>query len=137
VGGRPAERRFYCDGVADYEAMATTKEFSIGLDRVVEGARKYRIALMCSEHDPLDCHRCLLVGRALAEREVAVSHILNNGKIVSHTGIEDRLLELCGRNAHDFFAPRAERLSAAYRERALKVAFTEPKPNPNGPMAAE
>ena len=68
LGGRPKDRRFYCEGVADYEKMAQTPEFKTGLDRVIEGARKYRIALMCSEHDPLDCHRCLLVGRALAQR---------------------------------------------------------------------
>ena len=72
LGGRPSERRFYCEGVADYEKMAQASEFNKGLDRVVEGAKKYRIALMCSERDPLDCHRCLLVGRALAQRAVRV-----------------------------------------------------------------
>jgi uncharacterized protein (DUF488 family) len=136
LGGRPAERKFYCDGIADYEKMASATEFSTGLDRVVEGAKKYRVALMCSEHDPLDCHRCLLVGRALAERGVRVSHILSNGKIVSHTKIEDKLLEISGRSADDFFAPRADRLVAAYRDRARKVAFTE-QPKPDGPVAAE
>jgi len=137
LGGRPIERRFYCDGVADYEKMARTAEFSNGLNRVAEGAKKYRIALMCSEHDPLDCHRCLLVGRALAERGVRVSHILSSGNIVSHTMIEEKLLELSGRGADDLFAPRADRLVAAYRDRARKVAFAEPEPKPDGPVAAE
>jgi hypothetical protein len=67
LGGRPNERRFFCGGVADYEKMALAPEFNKGLDRVIEGAKKYRIALMCSEREPLDCHRCLLVGRALAD----------------------------------------------------------------------
>jgi uncharacterized protein (DUF488 family) len=134
LGGRPADRNFYCDGVADYEKMARETEFHKGLDRVVDGARKYRITLMCSEHDPLDCHRCLLVGRALAERGVRVSHILGDGKIVGHTVIEDRLLELSGRNTDDLFALRAERLTTAYRERARKVAFAAPRPD--GPTAA-
>src|SRR4051794_27429839 len=134
LGGRPAERRFYCDGVADYEGMARETEFHKGLDRVVDGARKYRITLMCSERDPLDCHRCLLVRRALTERGVRVSHILGDRKIVGHTAIEDRLLELAGRNTDDLFAPRAERLTTAYRERARKVAFAAPRPD--GPTAA-
>jgi uncharacterized protein (DUF488 family) len=95
------------------------------LDRVIEGSKKYRIALLCSERDPLDCHRCLLVGRALAERGIGVSHILDDGRVVSHAEIEDKLLEITGRNANDLFAPRAERLAAAYRERARKVAFVE------------
>jgi len=137
LGGRPSERRFFCEGVADYERMAQASEFSKGLDRVIEGAKKYRIALMCSERDPLDCHRCLLVGRALAERGVRVRHILDNGSVVGQDEIEDKLLELSGRNTDDFFAPRAERLAAAYRERARKVAFAEPQTDPGGPIAAE
>jgi uncharacterized protein (DUF488 family) len=137
LGGRPSEPRFYCNGVADYEKMAQTTEFSKGLDRVVEGTKSYRIALMCSERDPLDCHRCLLVGRALAQRGVRVGHILDVGKIVSHAEIEDWLLKLSGHSADDFFTPRSKLLATAYRERAQKVAFAEPKPDPKGPMAAE
>src|SRR5215467_9032812 len=111
LGGRPSGHRFYCDGIADYEKMAQTPEFSKGLDRIIEGAKKYRVALMCSERDPLDCHRCLLVGRALAQRGVRVTHILDDGNVVSHTEIEDTLLRLSGRESDDFFAPRSERLA--------------------------
>jgi uncharacterized protein (DUF488 family) len=137
LGGRPTEDRFYCEGVADYEKMAQAPEFNKGLGRVIEGAKRYRIAIMCSERDPLDCHRCLLVGRALAQRGVLVNHILDNGNVVSHHEIEDKLLELSGRNADDFFAPRSERLAVAYRERARKVAFADPQSAPGGPIAAE
>jgi uncharacterized protein (DUF488 family) len=73
LGGRPSERQFYHDGIADYERMSRSADFGKGLDRVVEVATKYRIALMCSERDPLDCHRCLLVGRALAQRGIRVT----------------------------------------------------------------
>lgn len=137
LGGRPKDRRLFFDGVANYERMAREPSFMKGLDRVIEGARKYRVALMCSERDPLDCHRCLLVSCALAQREVRVSHILGDGSIASHDKIEDRLLEFAGRNDEDLFAPRSERLAAAYRERASKVAFAEPEPDPRSPMAAE
>jgi uncharacterized protein (DUF488 family) len=131
LGGRPTEQSFYRDGVADYEKMAKATDFGKGLDRVVEGATKHRIAVMCSEHGPLDCHRCLLVARALTERGIRVSHILGRGEIVSHARIEDKLLELSGRSTDDFFAPRAERLAGAYRDRARKVAFAEPRPDPS------
>lgn len=126
LGGRPSEEKFYCEGVADYEKMAQAPEFNKGLDRVIEGAKKYRIALMCSERDPLDCHRCLLVGRALTRRGVRVSHILSGASMASHDEIEGRLLDLAGRTDNDLFASRSERLAAAYRERARKVAFAEP-----------
>jgi uncharacterized protein (DUF488 family) len=137
LGGRPSDRSFYCEGVADYEKMAQASEFKNGLDRVIEGAKKYRIALMCSERDPLDCHRCLLVGRALSQRGIIIKHILDNGSVVSQNQIEDKLLDISGRNFDDFFSSPAERLRAAYRERARKVAFAEPQLGPGGPIAAE
>jgi uncharacterized protein (DUF488 family) len=124
LGGRPKDPRFFCDGIADYERMATAPSFKEGLDRVVEGTSRFRIALMCSEHDPLDCHRCLLVGRALTERKIPVGHILSNGKQITHHEIEERLLSMAGREVDDLFAPREERLTTAYRDRARKVAFT-------------
>jgi uncharacterized protein (DUF488 family) len=127
LGGRPSNPEFYCDGVADYERMAQTPEFSEGLDRVREGARKYRIALMCSEREPLDCHRCLLVGRALAHRGACVNHLLGDGGVISQTAIEETLLERSGRDAADLFAAPADRLAAAYRARAKKAAFTDPR----------
>src|ERR1700720_1713717 len=57
LGGRPKDKQLFCKGVADYEKMARVADFAKGLDRVVEGAKNYRIAMMCSEHDPLECHR--------------------------------------------------------------------------------
>jgi hypothetical protein len=81
---------------------------------------------MCSERDPLTCHRCLLVGRALEERGARVSHLLDSGECVSHAAIEDELLARTGRTGDDLFAPRTERLAAAYREHARKVAFAQP-----------
>ncbi|MEZ2219998.1 DUF488 family protein [Rhizobium sp. RCC_161_2] len=125
LGGRPKDKRFFCNGVADYEKMATTVEFARGLERVLEGARKYRIAMMCSEHDPLDCHRCLLVGRALHEHGVTIKHILNSGQLVDHRQIEARLMDLSGKSDIDLFEPPSKQLAAAYRDRATRVAFAE------------
>jgi hypothetical protein len=117
--------------------MANSEEFKQGLERVLEGARKYRIALMCSERDPLDCHRCLLVGRALAQRGVAVKHLLSDGHVIAQGEIEDWLLRESRGQSNDLFAPRDERLAAAYRERSLKIAFVVPKPNTNNMVTLE
>ena len=135
LGGRPKGERFFCNGVADYEKMAETDIFAQGLERVIEGAKKYRIALMCSEHNPLDCHRCLLVGRALQERGVTVRHILGSGEIVDQRQVEDKLMEMSGRSDIDLFEPPAKRLAAAYRDRAMKVAFSERSDDDRGSMA--
>lgn len=125
LGGRPTSSQYYCDGVADYERMAQSPEFASGLQRVLDGARMYRIALMCSEHDPLDCHRCLLVARALTARGVVVKHILAKGKIADHNEIEGWLLKSEGQHVDDFFLSPDERLAEAYRKRARKVAYSE------------
>lgn len=137
LGGRPKDKQFYCDGVADYEKMAHAAFFGKGLNRVIEGARKYRIALMCSEHDPLDCHRCLLVGRALAENGISIKHIKANGDIVDHHDIEEQLLKLESQQGDDLFMSHEERLAAAYKKRARKVAYSEPPSNPSSHVAAE
>lgn len=125
LGGRPVSSALYQDGVANYEAMARTEKFATGLNRVLEGAVKYKIALMCSEADPLNCHRCLLVGRALVERGVRVAHILGSGQILLHSDIEETLLAGSGKTGDDFFAPRSERLAEAYRLHSRKVAYAE------------
>ena len=74
LGGRPRDPRLYRDGVADYEAMGASEEFAAGLQRVVDETAHHRVCLLCAEREPLDCHRCLLVGRALAARGLALGH---------------------------------------------------------------
>jgi uncharacterized protein (DUF488 family) len=123
LGGRPKGSHYYRDGVADYERMAAAPELQQGLKRVTEGLQRYRIALMCAEQNPRDCHRCLLVSRALLERGFDSRHILPDGRLVSQAEIEEELLAASGRGQEDLFASRQERLAAAYRERARKVAF--------------
>ena len=127
LGGRPREERLYRDGVADYAAMARTDAFRAGLDRVGEGARRYRVCLMCAEREPLDCHRCLLVAPALEARGYAIGHILADGAIEPHGATEDRLLALAGDPA-DLFTDRAGRLAAAYARRAGSAAFRRKDP---------
>jgi uncharacterized protein (DUF488 family) len=123
LGGRPERTELYTQGVADYEKMAATPEFRAGLERLVELAKQHRVAAMCAEADPLDCHRCLLVGRALAEAGREVGHVLPTGEIIAHSAAEDRLLEFAGLAEADLLLPRAERLAEAYRARNRKAAF--------------
>jgi len=136
LGGRPQDRTQYRDGVVDYESIAASETFQTGLRRVLDGAATHRVALMCAEQDPLDCHRCLLIGRALAARGVPVRHVLADGATATHAAIEDELLRRMGRAEHDLFMPYAERLAVAYRERARKVGFTDAGADPADPAAA-
>ena len=59
LGGRPEDRSCYEDGRVRYDRLARTSLYREGIDRVVEAAKDERIALMCAEKEPLDCHRTL------------------------------------------------------------------------------
>ncbi len=125
LGGRPQSPALYTDGVADYEKMATSPEFRLGLARLKKTAGERTLAVMCSEADPLECHRCLLVGRALAEEGADVAHILASGEVMTHAEAEDQLLALENRAEAELLASRDERLAQAYRARARKFAYTQ------------
>jgi uncharacterized protein (DUF488 family) len=116
LGGLPRS-----GGVPDFERMAASPLFAEGIARVEEMATRTRPALLCSEHEPLTCHRCLFVGRRLVERGNALAHILRDGTVEPNEVTEDRLLALTRQTENDLLATRADRLAAAYRAQGLKI----------------
>ena len=130
LGGRPRDAALYRDGVADYEAMARQRDFQIALDRLTAEGTQRRVCLMCAEREPLDCHRCLLVARSLAERGLAIGHILHDGTVEPHAATEARLLALDAKDSGLFAAGQSKRLAAAYRRRAQAVAYRRKPPAP-------
>jgi uncharacterized protein (DUF488 family) len=128
LGGRPERAAMYTQGRADYAKMAASPEFRAGLAALIALAERSQLAAMCSEADPLDCHRCLLVGRALAEAGRDVGHILATGEIIAHAEIEDRLLQLEHLAEEDLvLGSREERLAEAYRARGDKASYAKPR----------
>ncbi len=127
LGGRPERPELYTQGRADYEKMAASPEFRAGITRLIETAEQHRLAAMCSEADPLDCHRYLLVGRALAKAGHDVAHILASGEVASHAETEERLLRLEHLADDDLLMrSRADRVAEAYRSRSRKLAYAKP-----------
>jgi uncharacterized protein (DUF488 family) len=82
LGGRPDDDEFYDeqDHVL-YDRLAATQEFQVGIERILRGAKDYRVALLCSEEDPSKCHRHLLIGRVLRDRGITLLHIRGDGRI--------------------------------------------------------
>ena len=117
LGGRPG-----AGGTPDYEAMAKAPLFLDGLSRVEALAGTTRLVLLCAEHEPLACHRCLLVGRRLVERGVEVAHLLRDGRIEPNAETEERLLRLTGQSDGDLLRSRANRLAWAYRRQSHRLA---------------
>ena len=82
LGGRPEGDEFYDgEGHVLYDLVAATRLFQEGLSRLERGIREYRVALLCAEENPAACHRRLLVGRVLLERDVQVDHIRGDGRV--------------------------------------------------------
>jgi uncharacterized protein (DUF488 family) len=88
LGGRPTKRQFYDqEGFVLYSKIADSPDFKSGLERVLNGIRKFCVAIMCSEENPANCHRRLLVGRVLSSSGVEVFHIRADGSIQSEEQI--------------------------------------------------
>ena len=125
LGGRPADRSCYDeDGRVSYDRLAETDLFDDGIGRVVRAADERRVAVMCSEKEPLDCHRALLLAGQLEERGVAVEHILADGSAEKHGDTLNRLIDTfkLPRDG-DMFRSRDEVIAEALARRARKVAF--------------
>ena len=84
VGGRPEGDEFYDEeDHVRYDKLAESPGFKQGIERIMEGISKYRVALLCGEENPTDCHRRLLIGCVLADKGVAVNHIRRDGSVQS------------------------------------------------------
>ena len=123
LGGRPEDINCFKDGQAQYDRIAQLPTFIKGLERLQQGVEEYRIALMCSEKDPITCHRMLLVSRQLSLRHVDVQHILANGEIESQQKSELRMMAATGVPQNDLFESFSELLDKAYRLQSHKCAF--------------
>ena len=130
LGGRSGNRDCYDgEGRIRYDRVAATESFRRGLDRVVDGAARRRIALMCAEKEPLHCHRTLLVAHELDKRGVGVDHIHADGRLESHDDAMDRLVDLAGLrlDGHLFrrAQPRAELIAEAVERQAKRAGFVD------------
>lgn len=79
--------------MVDFKKVREIDEFKHGIEIVINRLKEgHRICLMCSEKDPFECHRFVLVSYSLAKKGIDVKHILENGDIVSNEALEERLL---------------------------------------------
>ena len=114
----------------DFVRVRESLNFKNGIKRLRQGIDKgYRIALMCSEGDPLDCHRFSMISVALEKDGFDVKHILKDKTLKTTAQLEIQLLEKYKKKLPqpDMFQPNVtldEQLQVAYRLRNKEIAFS-------------
>ena len=127
------------DGKVDFEKVRKSWNFQKGVERLREGIdRNFTIALMCSESDPLDCHRFSMVSIALDKDGFEVRHILKDKTVKTNSELEIQLLKKYDKKLPkpDIFQPNitiSDQLVVAYKLRNKEIAYSpyasEPKEN--------
>jgi len=123
IGGRSQNPNDYENNRVVYSRLKRSPYFENGIARVIAGSEKFNIALMCSEKEPLECHRMLLVGQNLHELGQQVAHINGDGSLESHSDAIKRLLKMFKLDEPDLFRSHAEILEEALLKQEQKVAF--------------
>lgn len=126
LGARSSDPSCYVDGRVQYDALARTTMFKSGTERVRVGVeRGYRLALMCAEKDPLDCHRTILVARNLEREGINVVHILSDGATETNKESTDRLVRQFKLHQTDLFLSEEELTEKAFKKQEEKIAYEE------------
>lgn len=122
LGARREELECYSKGRADYGLIARTASFQEGLNRLQHGLLKMRIALLCAEHDPLTCHRTILVCRHLRAKCSSIQHILRDGRLESHQETEIRMIRALG-SGNGIITPLI--IEQAYDLQGQRISYTD------------
>jgi uncharacterized protein (DUF488 family) len=128
LGARSEDRSCYRNGQVQYDLLAETPLFKHGMERIREGAFSYRIALMCAEKEPLECHRTILVGRRLFEEGTPLKHIHADGQLEDHSHAVDRLVAMLRIPKADMFRDTDTVVRDAYDMQANAIAYREQTP---------
>jgi uncharacterized protein (DUF488 family) len=122
LGARSNNPECYINNKVKYNLLAQEPIFQTGLTRLLEGIKKFRVAIMCAEKDPITCHRMILVCRNLKDQRVIINHVLENGHLESNSEAEARLLESLGIEP-SLFIGQEKLLNEAYEIQGEKIAY--------------
>ncbi|MDR6129083.1 DUF488 domain-containing protein [Sphingomonas sp. SORGH_AS_0438] len=132
LGARPKDRSCYVNGQATYDRISSADFFKAGLSRLRNGVQSLNLAIVCSERDPIECHRAVLVCRNLPDLSSSIFHIHTNGLIESQKQFDERLVQL-----HNAAPPPLLRqpgdwersVNLAYEKQSAAVAYRERNPS--------
>jgi uncharacterized protein (DUF488 family) len=121
LGARFEDKSVYINGTVSFDLASKLDSFKIGVQRLVEGSKKYTIAILCAEKDPIECHRSILIAKNISSI-FNVLHIHGVSSIESQKQLEHRLEKRFGFDQAVLFG---DTLKMAYDKQASKIAYAE------------
>jgi len=118
------------EGKVDFEKVRNSTLFKDGIQKLIQGFEKgFTISLMCSEAEPLDCHRFSMISLALAQHGFEINHILKDKTFASNAQLEKAILKKFYKKlpVPTVFDPDVtiqDQINAAYRLKNQEIAFS-------------
>lgn len=93
-GARQPDKAYYTsEGWLNYVVFTKSLIFSEGVNRLdIILGKGQNPALLCAEKDPFNCHRAIMVARALSLKGYEIRHILEDGTILTQAELDMKLL---------------------------------------------
>jgi uncharacterized protein (DUF488 family) len=127
LGARSKDPACYDEsGRVSYAKLAATELFRRGIQRLQTGMQQHRIAIMCAERAPLDCHRTILVSRELEKIGIPVTHILHDGALEPNRHAMQRLATELKLAHTDLFRSQDELIEDAYDTQGRRMGYVRP-----------
>ncbi|MDC6350482.1 DUF488 domain-containing protein [Zeaxanthinibacter sp. PT1] len=108
LGGLPEDRSCYdSEGKVVYDLIKKKQFFKQGLKRLLTANQKgIKIAVMCSESKPEECHRSKLIGQELLSHNISMNHITKNYQLKSQELVMNELTK--GKGTTDLFGNQTD-----------------------------
>ena len=132
LGGRPSDSWCYVDGKVSYERLSQTELFQSGIEQLLVCINAgQRVALMCSEGDPLACHRTVLIAQELEAGGLPVSHITSDGGCELHERLMLTLLKRFHMPTVSLLQSMEDLIREALTKQGKRIAYSLPHPTNN------
>ena len=108
LGGFPEDRSCYdLNGKVVYDVIKDKDFFKEGLERLIAANEKQiKLAIMCSESRPEECHRSKLIGQELIKKKISLHHIVSDKLVKSQEIVMAELTK--GKGTLDLFGNKMD-----------------------------
>ena len=106
-------------GRVDFAKVRASENFQEGVVRLENALNQgYRVVIMCSEKEPLNCHRFSMISYHLAKEGFNILHIMEKGEVISNDVLEKVML-----NKYHQKIPQTDLFTHVTLEEQLEAAY--------------